>query len=452
MNTSNASFCENKIVRLFYAHKILIFFVPFLIYMANGREIGGGDATPTAFVAIEIAKKGSVFLDDLHDYIPYNKTPSYISEQRGHIVSNYPLFPGIMAAPVFAPFVWLGMIEKGDGDLVWNYLSKLSAAVFTALAGLFMTLTLRRLISMGGALALGAAYTLGTALWPIASQSLWQHGPSVLWWSVCFYALIRVESAAEKRERNRFLLLSGLAAGAAVLCRTINGAGAAVLCLAALHRYRLPAWRFVLPAAVLTTILLSYNCAIFGSWKGGDVVLHSLNWELNRVRGEPFSTPLLFGLAGQTISPSRGMFVFSPFLLFSLWGMAAIWRQPDPQWRIFALTIPAPLIMLIVFSKFIIWWGGNAHYGPRYQIEMYPFLILYIAAVWPRIVAFKPLLYAFILLLAYSIFVQWIGAFCYPSGWAVEPFSVSLDYSRYWDWKYNQIWSCWKSGIKSPFS
>ena len=124
--------------------------------------------------------------------------------------------------------------------------------------------------------------------------------------------------------------------------------------------------------------------------------------------------------------------------------MIAIWKKTDPVWRTIALTIPAPLVMLILFSKYAVWWGGNSHYGPRYQIETYPFLMLYIAAILPKIRKNYFSLAIYMLLLLYSIVVQWIGAFCYPGGWTVHPIDLANDKARFWDWKYNQIWTCLK--------
>ncbi|MGC9330072.1 MAG: hypothetical protein ACP5I1_20720, partial [Candidatus Hinthialibacter sp.] len=403
-----------RLAELFDTHKILIFFVPFFIYILNGREISSGDPTPTVFVAVNFVKHGTLFLDDLHDYIPYHNMPYYVSKQHGRIVSNYPAFPGIMAAPIFAPFVWLGMIEPGSGDLVWKYLSKLTGSFYTALSVFFMYLTIKRLLERESALLLSMAYGLGTALWPIAAQSLWQHGPSVFWWSVCFYALVRAEQDSTQRSFAFWIALAGVATGGAVLCRTVNGAGAVMISLALLIRYRREAFPFLIPAIFLSFMLILYNVALFGSWKGGDTVLHSLHWELDRVRGGSWSTPLSVGLAGQFISPSRGMLIFSPFLAFSIWGMFAIWRKEDSVWRTIALTIPAPLIMLVLFSKYAVWWGGNSHYGPRYQIETYPFLMLYLAAIFPAVRRCKPLIALWMVLLIYSLAVQWIGAFCYP--------------------------------------
>ncbi len=429
--TDNSTTLLSRLAELFDTHKLLIFFVPFFLYIFNGREISSGDPTPTVFVAVNLVKHGTVFLDDLHDYIPYHNMPYYISEQRGRIVSNYPVFPGIMSAPLFAPFVWMGMIEKGSGDLVWKYLSKLSGATYTALSILFLYLTIKRLLDRENALILAMAYGLGTALWPIAAQSLWQHGPSVFAWI--------------------WFLLAGFATGGAVLCRTVNGVGMAVLCAVITIRHRRAAVPFIVPAAILSSILIFYNIALFGSWKGGDTVLHSLHWELDRVQGGSWSTPLVVGLAGQLISPSRGIFIFSPFLLFSIWGMWMIWRRSESVWRTLAFTIPAPAIMLILFSKYAVWWGGNSHYGPRYQIETYPFLILYLSAIMPQIRRKGWLLLLFILLLLYSCIVQWIGAFCYPGGWETYPTDLANDKGRFWDWGYNQIWISARSGIKWPW-
>ena len=356
-----------------------------------------------------------------------------------------------MAAPIFAPFTWGGMIQKGDGDLVWKYLSKLSGSVYTALSVLLLYFTFRRTIGKEGALVLSGVYGLGTALWPVASQSLWQHGPSLFWWSVGFYALTRTAQTKENSEFHRFAVLAGIATGCAVLCRTTNGIGAAVICLAMIGRYRWRAVYFVAIVTALTMSLIGYNLSVFDSWKGGDAILHSLHWELDRIEGGSWSTPLWIGFPGQLISPSRGILIFSPFFIFAFWGMITIWRRSDPVWRLFALTVPASLLMFVVFGKYAVWWGGNSHYGPRYQIEAFPFLMVYIAAVWPSLAVSRKWLLLFGVLAAYSVFVQWVGAFCYPGGWTVEPVSLADDKARLWDWSYNQIWTCMKSGVKWPF-
>lgn len=440
-------------------HPLLIFFIPFLIFMSNGREISNGDTTPAFFTAVNLAKHGTIYLDDLHDYIAYNNMPYYISQQRGHILSNYPIMPGIMAAPVIAPFVWMGMVEKGDGDLVWNYLTKISGAFYTALAVWMMYLTLGLFIQKESALLLSFLYGMGTALFPIAAQSLWQHGPSVFWWGVCLYFMIRsyqtqTNSSPQQNAKShipRWLIIGGIAAGFAILCRNTNGLMVAFCSMALLCHFRYRALYFIVPAGLLTALLLAYNYYYFGSWKGGLVVLLTFQWELDRISSGQWSTPVLTGLAGLLISPSRGIFIFSPFLMFAIWGMWSCIRNQSGVNRLLIWLIPAPILLLLLFSKYSVWWGGNSHFGPRYQIETFPFFMIYLAVVWKQILSKRFILILFFLLSLYSVWVQLVGAFCYPGGWTSEPVSLSLDYDRLWDWRYNQIWTCAKSGIKMPF-
>ena len=444
----------SKVIDLFEANKLLFFFVPFVIFMSNGREISSGDTAPTVFTAVNLAAHGTIYLDNLHDYIAYKNLPYYVSRQHGHILSNYPIFPGIMAFPIFAPFVWIGMINPGDGDLVWRYLSAMSGACFTSIAMIFMYFTLKMLTSRDGAFILAAAYGFGTALWPIAAKSLWQHGPSVLWWSITLFAIVKADLVARKesQERNLILLLilAGTAAGCAFLCRNVNLIGIIFIGLAVLWRFRFKSIYYCIPAILLSAMLLTYNYGFFGNWNGGYEELLKLQWQLDRIETGRWATPLSVGLAGQLICPSRGILIFSPFLIFAFVGMIQILRTNNATWRMLAWTIPIPILMLLLFAKYSVWWGGNAHYGPRYQIETYPFLILFIAALWESIQKSKIWRTLFFIMLIYAIFVQWVGAFCYPSDWASFPVPISEDKSRLWDWANNQIYSCLKSGIK-PF-
>jgi hypothetical protein len=438
-----------RIVEEFDSNKLLLFFIPFLVYMSNGREISSGDTIPTVFTAISIVKHGTIYLDHLHDYYPYNNQPYFISEQHGHLISNYPLFPAIMALPIIAPFCWL--IGPGEGDMVWRYLSSIGGATFTSLAVLLMYLTLRQFIDKKGALILAYAYAFGTALWPIAGQSLWQHGPSLLWWTWGLYALVAADNAKDTRQQTGYIALAGVCAGCAFLCRNINAVGVFFFGVAILWRFRTKIFYFALPAACISLCLIWFNYAFFGNWNGGYEELLKLQWHLDRIDTGRWATPLHIGLAGQLISPSRGILIFSPFLVFAFWGMYKVGTSQEKGWRLLRFTLPIPIIMLLIFSKYSVWWGGNSHYGPRYQIETYPFLLICLGYIWNQIDRSRILKRVFMILLAFSIIIQSIGAFCYPSLWAVRPVPLAFDKGRLWDWSYNQIITCAKEGVKTPF-
>jgi hypothetical protein len=131
-----------------------------------------------------------------------------------------------------------------------------------------------------------------------------------------------------------------------------------------------------------------------------------------------------------------------------MWGMVRVWKRDCADLYVYRSLAWVPLVLLSIFGKYTVWWGGNAHYGPRYQIEMLPVLMFFVGLGWTWFSRRKSLVVLFSVLLVYAVFVQWIGAFCYPSNWAIEPVDISVDNSRYWDWSYNQIVTCLRSGIK----
>lgn len=432
-------------------HWLVIFFIPLVIYMANFRHLGSGDTTAIILSAIQLANEGTIYLDGVDQYFDYGDVPYFLANEDGRMVSNYPYFPAVMMQPLFFPLFGTGLFAEQDFVLVWDYAAKLCAALYTAGAVLLTYLTFRELMRPVEALTLAFAYGFGTALWPIASQSMWQHTGTIFWWSVMLYGLVRLENRAEGRTKV-WLLLAGLAAGLAVWCRINNVLGAGWLGLVLLVRYRWNALWALVPMGFCTLGVMGFNEAIYGNWRGGVAnVLEMRHW-LDNVHGPVWSTPFWEGLAGLLISPSRGIFIFSPFLLCALWGAWSIWQRPEPGWRGLAWMLPVAALMLGILSKYIVWWGGIMHYGPRYQIDAYPFILIGLAAVWPRLFQHQWLRWVLLVVVLYSVWVQWVGAFCYPGQWAVDPVSLSDDKARLWDWGYNQIWDSFRSGVKWPLA
>ena len=89
----------------------------------------------------------------------------------------------------------------------------------------------------------------------------------------------------------------------------------------------------------------------------------------------PGSLPrLLAALAGQCISPSRGLFTFSPFLLFSLAGMYLAFRRGWQTPLVYYLAAGVALHWMAI-SAFGDWTGGYS-FGPRYFSDVVPILIV----------------------------------------------------------------------------
>lgn len=426
---------------------LVLFFIPFLIFMANMRHIGSGDTTGATFVAIFLSSQGTVYLDDLDQYIDYNKMPYYLSQSGEHIVSNYPLLPGILAAPIFAPFVWMGWIQPGDGNLVWDYLAKLSASIFTSVTVVVFYYALAFRIGKPLSLLVCAYAAFGTAYWPIASQSLWQHTSTILCWTLFLWSAFRAQQQPDRS--TVWLALAGFACGLAVASRLTNVVAVMVLFLPLFLQYRHKVIAFLLPCALATGAVILYNSFTFGTWKGGVSRVLEQRWYLDRVSGGVWDTPYLEGMAGLLLSPGRGIFIYSPVLALSLVGMVIAFRNRN--WFDVAFIL-AGYVLLSVYAKYSVWWGGIMHFGPRYQVDAYPFLLygsaLAIVSLWK----YSAVKWIILGLSCYSFWVQWIGSFCYPGKWAIHPVSLSEDKERLWNWGYNPITDSFLEWIKRLYA
>ena len=125
-------------------------------------------------------------------------------------------------------------------------------------------------------------------------------------------------------------------AGAAVL-RETNGLllrPLGMVLLLQARRHRLVALRMVLFALAPVAAMAAYYGYSFAA--AGPGAGHESVPLLAYFR----QTPLLEGLGGVLVSPGRGLFVYSPVLLFSLAGMAWAWQvgarvpEIEPRWAV----------------------------------------------------------------------------------------------------------------------
>src|SRR5262249_6619232 len=97
---------------------------------------------------------------------------------------------------------------------------------------------------------------------------------------------------------------------------------------------------------------------------------------------------------------------------------------------------------LLVLSKYAVWWGGHS-FGPRYWTEAVPLfaILLAFALDWCRTHC-RPMNLAFAVAIIWSLGVQMIGAFLYPSGWNLAPVDVDTHHERLWDWSDSELTRC----------
>src|SRR5437764_910402 len=68
------------------------------VYLANGREIGAYDTTPTTLLPLAILRGDGLHLDRFQPLLRVWGTPLpvFVTESGGHVISRYPVGPALV--------------------------------------------------------------------------------------------------------------------------------------------------------------------------------------------------------------------------------------------------------------------------------------------------------------------------------------------------------------------
>jgi hypothetical protein len=83
---------------------------------------------------------------------------------------------------------------------------------------------------------------------------------------------------------------------------------------------------------------------------------------------------LLKNLSAILFSPSRGLFVFVPALIFAFYLLIRYWKTV-PYPRLTRLSLSIVVIQTALVALWPVWWGGYS-YGPRLMADAVPWLVL----------------------------------------------------------------------------
>jgi hypothetical protein len=417
---------------------VLVALAALLVYNLNGRVIASSDTRATRFVPFALLEAGTLRLDPVLEVARTSRHAYWALPARGGgYASLFPVVAPLLVTPLYVPAAILlarqGWPREGLATAA-AFMEKLAASCIAALAAGLMYLLLRRRMRPARALGLTAAFALGTETWMIGSQALWQHGTEELLLTVALLALTGPLSAAR-------LALGGAACGLAIAGRPIDALLVAPFALFA------PAWAgrraawFFLGAAVPLALALAYNLDTFGLVGGG--------YQLFVMQGRRyFEQPMARGLVEMLFSPDKGLFFYSPFLLFlpvylrrALAGTptAPGASPPDPlpgrlapirrfladrDRALTAALLAGIVAQLVVYSRSD--WRGGTCYGPRYLADLLPLATWMLAPVVESLAALPLALFRWAVV--FSVAVQAVGAFCYPRG--ASDLRIEAEHSR----------------------
>ncbi len=401
---------------------LIVLVASFAVFVST-RYVGSGDTVPAELLPIRLLEDRTLTFDGVPEAA--KGLPYYLAHGRGAIVSNYPIVPGLLNVPAYAVAKALGMPLRENRFL----LSGITASILASLSTLFLFLALRRVTKHAStSLLFAGAYALATCVWAVAARGLWQHGPSAFFLAAALAVLTR---------RGRYEWTAGFLLGMAVWTRPTDIVFAVALAAyVATARPRRTLAFFLLAAAVPAALLALYSHVYLGS-----VFLLGQGQTIRQFNGS-----FVPGLAGLLVSPSRGIVVFSPFLLFAVPSIAGAMRRPSRKepWTCLAWSLPA---FLAVYARWGMWWGGWS-FGYRLLIDAVPFLVVFAALAYERhVLRSRVLLVLFWIALAWSFAVQLLGALYYQCGFNFAPTDIDHDLGRLWSVTDGEITRCARIAI-----
>ncbi|HBL28966.1 MAG TPA: hypothetical protein DD490_19195 [Acidobacteria bacterium] len=402
---------------------LLIGLCCFLVYNANRRAISAGDCYPARYLPFAIWQHQTVLLDPIVPLTAQGRGEAafwMVPVSGGHTISLYPVVLPVLLAPLYLPaagFLRMQGWPEARQDHVARIMEKLSASLVAALSAALLYRLLRRRAEEPVALLLTFAYAFGTTTWVIGSQALWQHGMAEL---LIIGALLLLTGPCSTPRVLAAGLLCGLIAG--------NRPPDAILA-AALGAYglfwagRRAAWLAVAAALPVGMVLL-YNLGAAGHIAGGYGLM---------ARAHHLQHDLPAGLAGLLFSPTRGLFVFSPFLLFLPLVGRHLPRDRGERGLTLALGIGV-VLQILLYAKTD--WRGGMSWGPRYMTDLLPLLLWMLSPVVASLRRFGRL--CFLLAVGVAVAIEAIGAFWY-TGRADKAFLAEDrghgTMTAAWDWR-----------------
>ena len=397
-----------------------------LVYNANGRAISAGDTYPARYLPFAIWQHHSLRLDPIATLTAQGQGAAaywMMPAPGGHVISLYPVVVPVLLAPLYLPAVgYLRLRGWTDGrlDHVARVMEKLAASLVAALSAALFYVLLRRRAAAPIALLLTLAYAFGTTTWMIGSQALWQHGMAEL--LVIGLLLLLTGPCTVPRALAAGLLCGLIAANRppdAILAAALGAYG---LVWAGRRRVGLLAAGAALPVG----LVLLYNLGVADNLAGGYG---------RGAHAHPgfLSHDLLSGLGGLLFSPTRGLFVFSPFLLF----LVLAWRHlpRDRDERALTLAMSAGVLLQVLLYAKTDWRAGTS-WGPRYMTDLLPLLLWMLV---PAVAALRGLGRAgFLLAVGAAVVIETIGAFWYTGATESAIFAVASGPQQMraaWDWR-----------------
>ena len=326
----------------------------------NSLPLQSEDVLPSIFTGISIVEDQTLYITKYYEMMiskypqpdDYSRTPFYLRKVGDNYVSAFPIMSSVVSLPVF--IFYMPFIKTISWEDIF-LLSHLSGSFVMALnvVLLFYILSTLLKVSLRRTIFLISIYALGTINLPLISQALWQHG------TVQFFSLLSI--IAYLRGKYFWLFLF---CGFGILSRPTSFIVFLILFIFLLLDKKIKFSEILKSSFGIVIPLLffifynftfyqdlsnqGYSSQIFNSWLG--------------------NFPESF--IGMWVSPSKGILIYSPVLLFSLIGVYQGYKKDS----LVKISFWVILLHTLVLSKWKHWYGGYG-FGYRMVSDILPFFI-----------------------------------------------------------------------------
>ncbi len=294
---------------------------------------------------------------------PANPLTYQLGRVNSNIVYCFPNGSSILSLPFVAILNALSIhAARSDGryDKVGEVTIEktLSALLMALLVGIvFRTALLLLSIEASSIIAVGFAF--GTQVWSTATRSLWSHTWFILLGGIAVGLLLSAE--LKEKEIPAFLLATVLS-----WMYFVRPMGAIpILCVLVyvVIYHRKGFLPFAISGALWFGAFVLYSWFTFGELLPGYYLASRLEFH-----------GLSTALAGIIVSPSRGLLVYVPTIVFTFYLIARYWNQL-PCRQLVRLSLAVIALHIVCVAGYPNWWGGGS-YGPRLSTDLLPWFAL----------------------------------------------------------------------------
>ncbi len=367
----------------------------------NTLLIQSEDTLPAMFLPFAILETHTLYLDNYYDMLIHRYpqpddrhqllglTPYYLRKVSDgdsvHYVSAFPILISLLVLPLYIPAHLLHLSVSWDLAI---YMSGLASSFVVSLLGVAFYIFVSRYFYPDDynlpfwkrrSLWLTFILIFCTINYALTSQALWQHGVAQLFTVLFLYALF-----------SRATFFAGLSFGLMLLARPTTLLSGLLLSYyfwpfmrRGFKNLFVEGVRFVLGFLIPVGFFLWYNHVFYLS-VGNQGYSNQIFTEWRGRFPE--------GLLGLWLSPSKGLLVYSPVFIYSLYGFWTSLRALKSEgsggrslW--FVLFGVGALLHTLILGKWKHWYGGWS-FGYRMASDVLPYLVLLLVPAFEHLTSY----------------------------------------------------------------